>query len=115
VPCREASFLPGGALLLFFILLRCGFWWLPGSFLLIRRSTGSFFFFVFSGARAFPEVSFLIGRSFGVERLGLVKRTIGCFKSRLVLDGSDQLNKKSDVSPKKYDVDGLSGRLGAPV
>jgi hypothetical protein len=74
-----------------------------------------FFFIILYGSSAFPEVSFLIGRSFGVERLGLVKRTIGCFKSRLVLDGSDQLNKKSDVSPKKYDVDGLSGRLGAPV
>jgi hypothetical protein len=74
-----------------------------------------FIIIILYGSSAFPEVSFLIGRSFGVERLGLVKRTIGCFKSRLVLDGSDQLNKKSDVSPKKYDVDGLSGRLGAPV
>jgi hypothetical protein len=63
VPCREASFLSGGAPVSFFILLQ----------------------------------------------------TIGRFKSSLVLDGSDQLNKKSDVSPKKTDVDGLSGRLGASI
>jgi hypothetical protein len=32
-----------------------------------------FFFFILYGSSAFPEVSFLIGRSFGVERLGLMK------------------------------------------
>jgi hypothetical protein len=87
---------------------------LTGTFLPYREDFGAIFFpSALRGCVPCREASFLSGGA--PVSFFILLQTIGRFKSSLVLDGSDQLNKKSDVSPKKTDVDGLSGRLGASI